>query len=116
VKHIFYYSLGLIVFCLRLEFGRSTNTGIDLAHACPNIHLLVNTLPESEEAINRILYNSNIQKNKTNLNENEQGNKNNESFVKKEEMTALLFNPNGFILFPSTRSISVILCKLIQML
>jgi hypothetical protein len=111
---VFYYSLDLIViFCLWLEFGRSTNTGIDLAHACPNIRLLVNTLPESEETINRILYQSNIQKSNANSNENEKNSQSHENFVKNEEMTTLSFNPNVFILFPSSRSISVILYKLI---
>lgn len=76
------------------EFGRSTNTGIDLAQACSNIRILVNTLPESEETIRRIIFLSDIGSNSTN----------NSDCNKKPES---LLNPNTFVLFPSANSISV---------
>jgi DTW domain-containing protein YfiP len=79
----------VIIYMHFKEFGRSSNTGLDLTNACPNAKLLLCGIPEDEKTLHDVMYKkSDEHKDSTNAD---------------RELT---FNENTFVLFPSNDSVT----------
>eukprot|EP00029_Vermamoeba_vermiformis_P004986 TRINITY_DN1602_c0_g1_i1.p1 TRINITY_DN1602_c0_g1~~TRINITY_DN1602_c0_g1_i1.p1 ORF type:complete len:257 (+),score=22.78 TRINITY_DN1602_c0_g1_i1:298-1068(+) len=79
----------VIIYMHFKEFGRSSNTGLDLTNACSNAKLLLCGIPEHEKTLRDIMYKKSEEKEDGTTDEDQ-----------------LTFNENTFVLFPSNDSVT----------